>query len=143
MHDIEARAVLAFANQAARELRRLDAGVWRERLEGRYREVEAAFEWFLDHGTGDALAMASMLAEFMRISGRGTIGRSWLSRALQAAAADDPLRAKALYEEGLLAFWQGSDAEAWSLHEHSLDVARRRGTGAWPPRHCPGWPGSF
>ena len=127
MHEIEARAVLAFAGQAARELRRLDAGIWRERLEGQYREVEGAFEWFLDHRTSDALAMASMLAEFMRISGRATIARSWLDRALQAAAADDPLRAKALYEEGLLAFWQGADAEAWTLHERSLDLARQRG----------------
>jgi hypothetical protein len=33
--DIESKAVLAFASQAARELRRLDAGIWRERLEGR------------------------------------------------------------------------------------------------------------
>jgi tetratricopeptide (TPR) repeat protein len=71
--------------------------------------------------------MASMLAEFMRISGRATIGRSWLDRALQVAAADDPLRAKAMYEEGLLAFWQGSDAVAQSLHERSLELARQQG----------------
>jgi tetratricopeptide (TPR) repeat protein len=127
MDDIEAKAVLAFASQAARELRRLDAGIWRERLEARYHEIEAAFEWFLDHRTSEALAMASMLAEFMRISGRATIARSWLDRALQVAAADDPLRAKALYEEGLLAFWQGSDAEAQSLHERSLELARQQG----------------
>jgi len=127
MDDIEVGAVLAFASQAANELRRLDAGIWRERLEARYHEIEAAFEWFLDHRTSDALAMASMLAEFMRISGRATIARSWLDRALQVAAADDPLRAKALYEEGLLAFWQGSDAEAQSLHERSLELARQQG----------------
>jgi tetratricopeptide (TPR) repeat protein len=127
MDDIEARAVMAFASQAAHELRRLDAGIWRERLEARYHEIEAAFEWSLDHRTTDALAMASTLAEFMRISGRATIGRSWLDRALQVAAADDPLRAKVLYEEGLLAFWQGSDAEAQSLHERSLELARQQG----------------
>jgi hypothetical protein len=128
--DIEARAVLAFVNQAAYELRRLDASIWRERLEARYREIEAAFEWFLGHGTADALAMASTLAEFMRISGRATIARSWLDRALQAAA-DDPGRARALYESGLLAFWQGADAEAQSLHERSLDLARQRRDRAW------------
>jgi tetratricopeptide (TPR) repeat protein len=126
MDDIEVRAVLAFVGQAAYELRRLDAGIWRERLEARYHDIEAAFEWFLDHRTADALAMASLLAEFMRISGRATLGRSWLDRALQVAAADDPLRAKALYDEGLLAFWQGSDAEARALHESSLELARQR-----------------
>jgi hypothetical protein len=47
MDDIEARAVLAFASQAARELKRLDAGIWRERLEGRYQEVEPHSNGFL------------------------------------------------------------------------------------------------
>jgi hypothetical protein len=61
--DIQAPAVLAFVNQAAYELRRLDAGIWRGQLEARYDEIEAASEWFLAHGTADALAMASTLAE--------------------------------------------------------------------------------
>jgi hypothetical protein len=96
--NIDAQAVLAFTKPAAYELRRLDASVWREQLEARYDEVEAAFEWFLGHDTADALALASTLAEFMRISGRATIARSWLDRALQAAPDDDPGWAKALYE---------------------------------------------
>jgi hypothetical protein len=99
MDEREAQAALTFANQAAHELRRLDAGLWRERIQGRLQELDAAFEWFLDHDAAEALAMASTLAEFLRISGRATIARSWLDRALTAAAAaaaDDPRRAEAL-----------------------------------------------
>jgi non-specific serine/threonine protein kinase len=69
--------------------------------------------------------MAGALAEFLRITGRVATGREWLDRALAATAADDRLRAVALYESGLLAFWQGADDEARSLHERSLDLARR------------------
>jgi hypothetical protein len=123
MDERQAQAAIAFASQAAHELRRLDAGLWRERTQGRLQELDAAFEWFLDHDAAEALAMASTLAEFLRISGRATIARSWLDRALAAAAADDPRRAEALYEDGLLAFWQGANAEARSLHERSLDLA--------------------
>jgi hypothetical protein len=46
---------------------------------------------------------------------------------LAADAPDDRLRAIALYEEGLLAFWQGDDEEACSLNGHSLQLARRVG----------------
>ena len=42
MDEREAQAALAFANQAAQERRRLDAGLWRERIHGRRQELEAA-----------------------------------------------------------------------------------------------------
>ena len=71
--------------------------------------------------------MVIALAEFLRITGRVATGREWLHRALAAAAADDRLTAAALYEDGLLAFWQGAHEEARSLHERSLDLARRLG----------------
>ena len=38
---------------------------------------------------------------------------------------DDRLRAVALYQDGLLAFWRGDDEEACSLHGRSLQLARR------------------
>jgi tetratricopeptide (TPR) repeat protein len=69
---------------------------------------------------------ASTLAEFLRISGHVATGRAWLERAL-AAATHDRQRAVALYEDGMLAFWQGADEEACSLHGRSLHLARRLG----------------
>ena len=80
---------------------------WRDRLQHAFEDLEAAFDWLLDHGqAGDVLRMASTLAEFLRITGRVAIGRGWLDRALAAAALDDRLRAAAPVREraaGLLA----------------------------------------
>jgi tetratricopeptide (TPR) repeat protein len=128
MDERETRTLLGFAEEAGRGLRGLDAELWRDRIEGRYQDLEAAFDWLLDHGqTGDALAMASTLAEFLRITGRVATGRAWLGRALAAAAIDDRRKVVALYEDGMLAFWQGADEEACSLHGRSLHLARRLG----------------
>jgi tetratricopeptide (TPR) repeat protein len=128
MDEREARALLAFAIEASRGLRGLDAGVWRQRIECRQAELTAGFEWLLDHGqAGEALELASTLAEFHRIGGRVATGRGWLVRALEAAAPDDPGRAAALYEHGMLAFWQGADEEACALLGQSLHLARRLG----------------
>jgi tetratricopeptide (TPR) repeat protein len=122
------RALLAFAQDAGRGLRGLDADRWRDRLQRRFPELEAAFDRLLAQGhTDDALALATALADLLRITGRVGTGRRWLDRALEAAAVDHPLRAVALYENGLLAFWQGGDEAACALHGQSLELARRRG----------------
>ena len=128
MDEHGARRLRRFAEEAGRGLRGLDASVWRNRIEGRRRELEAAFDWLLDHGrASDALAMACTLAEFLRITGRVATGRRWLDRALAAAPSNDRLRAAGLYEHGMLAFWQGADEDACSLHGRSLQLARRLG----------------
>ena len=127
MDERETRPLLSFVEEAGRGLRGLDADVWRDRLQRRYQDVEVAFDWLLDHGhTTDALTMACTLAEFLRITGHVATGRAWLERAL-AAATHDRQRAVALYEDGMLAFWQGADEEACSLHGRSLHMARRLG----------------
>jgi hypothetical protein len=128
MDEREARTLLGFAGETGRGLRGLDAGVWRQRTERRYQDLAAGFDWLLDHGrSGDALELATTLAEFHRISGRVATGRDWLDRALAAAAPDEPRRAVALYEHGMLAFWQGADEDACSLLGQSLHLARRLG----------------
>jgi tetratricopeptide (TPR) repeat protein len=128
MDEREARRLRSFAEEAGRGLRGLDAGVWRDRLQRRSRELEAAFDWLLDQGqAGEALELAGTLAEFLRISGRVATGRALLGRALAVAAPDEPRRAVALYEDGMLAFWQGADEEACAQHGRSLHLARRLG----------------
>jgi tetratricopeptide (TPR) repeat protein len=128
MDEHGARRLGCFAGAASRGLRGLDAPVWRERMESRYRALEAAFEWLLDHGqASDALAMACGLAEFLLITDRVATGRDWLDRALAAAPTDDHLRAVGLYERGMLAFWQGDDEDACAQHGRSLQLARRLG----------------
>jgi tetratricopeptide (TPR) repeat protein len=128
MGEQAARSHLAFAENAGRGLRGLNASLWRDRLQHQFQDLEAAFDWLLDQGhTHDALALASALADLLRTTGRVAIGRRWLDRALEAATIDNPLRAVALYEDGLLAFWQGADDEACCLHGRSLELARRLG----------------
>jgi tetratricopeptide (TPR) repeat protein len=128
MDERETRALLVFAEEAGRGLRSLDAEVWRRRIEGRCQDLEAAFDRLLDDGqAGEALGLATTLTEFLRISGRVATGRRWLDRALAAAGPDDHRRAVALYEDGMLAFWQGADEEACSQHGRSLHLARRLG----------------
>ena len=123
-----ARTLLAFAEDAGRGLRGLDASLWHDRLQRRFQDLEAAFDWLLDHGqAGDALALARALADLLRTTGRVATGRRWLDRALEATAIDGRLRAVALYENGLLAFWQGADENACSLYGRSLELARRLG----------------
>jgi hypothetical protein len=58
---------------------------------------------------------------------RGLDAPVWLDHALAAAPTDDHLRAVGLYEAGMLAFSQGADEEACSLHGRSLQLARRLG----------------
>jgi tetratricopeptide (TPR) repeat protein len=128
MDEQEARRLGSFAEEAGHGLRGLDAGVWRERLQRRYQHLEATFDWLLDHGHAtDALAMSCMLAEFLRIAGQVATGRALLHRALEADGTDDRQRAVALYEDGMLAFWQGADDEACAQHGRSLHLARRLG----------------
>jgi hypothetical protein len=88
MDEFQTRTLRSFAEEAGRGLRGLDASMWRGRIERRYRELEAAFEGLLAHGeTGEALALAHALAEFLRISGRVATGRAWLDRSLANIAA--------------------------------------------------------
>ena len=126
MDEQQTRRLRSFAEAARHGLRGLDASAWRDRTERHYRRLEAAFDWLLEGAqAADALALACTLAEFHRISGRVATGRAWLDRALAAVQIDDRLQAAALYENGMLAFWQGDNEEACSLHGRSLQLARR------------------
>lgn len=119
----EAQSLITLVDEVSQGLDGLDVRRSLERLEGHFQDLEPVFGWLLEHRPRDALKMACQLAEFTRLTGRISDGRSWLDRAL-AAADDQPLRPLALYENGMLAFWQGDDRLAQSLHEASLELAR-------------------
>ena len=69
MDEQETRTLRSFVEEAGRGLRGMNSNAWRDRIERRYRELDAAFDELLDHGqTSEALAMACTLAEFLRIS---------------------------------------------------------------------------
>jgi ATP/maltotriose-dependent transcriptional regulator MalT len=65
------------------------------------------------------------LVDFWQYTDRIGDGREWLQRVLLARTIKDALRAEALFEAGLFAFWQGDDETARALHQRSLELARR------------------
>ena len=127
METDQAQALCSLAEAADLGLRGLDARMWRERIESAIEELESAFEWLLEHDRSAALRMASALAEYWRTAGRIPEGRAWLDRSLDAGDSDDPASPRALYENALLAFWQGDDDASRSLLSRSLETARRLG----------------
>lgn len=123
----EALALCSFAEAADTGLRGLDARMWRERLETSLDQLRSAFEWLLDHDRPAATRMATALAEFWRTAGQIPEGRAWLDRSLAAVDVDDPSLPRGLYENALLAFWQGDDEVTASLLARSLEVAQHLG----------------
>lgn len=125
MDDRGATAMLSLAEAVGDELRGLDAKTALDQLESRYSDVESALTWFVDHDRAeDALRIAVALGAFWTAAGRIREGRAWFDRCLAAVTMRSSLVARALFEEGLLAFWQGDDAAATSLHDRSLVMAR-------------------
>lgn len=128
MTAAQVSSLARFAEQASHKLRGFDAAAWRERLDSRYGECESALGWLLEHDEADAaLRLALALVDFWQYTDRISDGRTWLDRVLLARPTEDALRAEALFQAGLLAFWKGDDAAALSLHQQSLDLARRLG----------------
>jgi tetratricopeptide (TPR) repeat protein len=125
MDTTQAQALCSLAEAGDLGLRGLDARMWRGRLEAALDELQSAFEWTLEHDPSAALRMASAMAEFWRTAGRIPEGREWLDQALAATGPDAPGSPRALYENALLAFWQGDDGTTRSLLERSLGAARR------------------
>ena len=126
MDEREAMALLTLAKEAGAELRGLDAKTWLQRLESQHAQFRPAVDWFLEYGRGDeALGLVVPVANFWSATGRLEEGRALFDRALAAPATDEALRGRAFFDAGLLAFWQGDDDRARSLHEQSLEIGRR------------------
>jgi tetratricopeptide (TPR) repeat protein len=128
MNDTEARQLLRLAEEAGAQLGGLEARSAASQLESQDPELGEALCWFIDHErAGEGVRMAVALADFWQSTGRIAHGRELLGRALDAYGTQDALRAEALFQAGLLAFWQGDDDAARVLHQHSLDLSRRLG----------------
>jgi tetratricopeptide (TPR) repeat protein len=125
MDATQAQPLCSLAEAGDLGLRGLDARAWRARLEAGLDDLQSAFEWALENDQSVSLRMASAMAELWRTAGRIPEGRDWLDRALAASDPEDPDAPRALYEDALLAFWQGNDGTTRSLLERSLATARR------------------
>lgn len=113
---------LAFAEEAARELRGAGQATWLARLDRERDNLRAALQWAQQRGKEDlGLRLAIALSRFWKIRGHLTEGQHWLTELLAAeaniAAAQ---RAAALLKAGELVFAQGRDRDAAELFERSL-----------------------
>jgi tetratricopeptide (TPR) repeat protein len=131
MRSVDAEAaesLLTFAEQAGPGLRGLSANALFEELEGKYADLLAAIQWFLDAGrTDEALRLATALAPFWMARKRLDEGNAWFDKVLAAEGGGDLARGNAYFQAGLLAFWPGDDQRASELHGQALAIGRRTG----------------
>jgi tetratricopeptide (TPR) repeat protein len=129
--DAERRAALdqvAWVEQAYAERLGPQGGEWRDRVKAEEMSLNATLDWFTATAAGDqALRLAVPLAYFWTYEGRAEEARGLLTEVLSlpSAAAPTQIRAKALYDAGLLAFRQRDQAASRALNEESLRIYRR------------------
>jgi tetratricopeptide (TPR) repeat protein len=93
-------------------------------------ELVANLEWLLANNRGeDALRFVVPFAYFLSAGNQQTQAYEFLTRVLElpAAQAASAIRARALYDAGLLAFRQRDQAKSRALNDESLRVAREIG----------------
>ena len=101
---------------------------WRGRVKSEEPALLNSLEWFSQNAEGDqALRLAVPLAYFWTYDGRAVESRDLLGKvlALPSAAAPTVIRARALYDAGLLAFRQGDQQASRAFNDESLRIYRR------------------
>jgi predicted ATPase/DNA-binding CsgD family transcriptional regulator len=115
---------LSFAEEAEKGLTGADQKAWLLRLDGEQDNLRAALHWAIEHHEADtAQRMAGALQPFWFRRGHWSEGRRWLEESLaidSGATQNQVFHAKALYEAGMLARFQGDFARARMLCEQSL-----------------------
>jgi tetratricopeptide (TPR) repeat protein len=128
MNTQMAESLRDFAEEASLGLLGLESKAVFEQLEQRYTDLLSAMQWFIDQKcTDDALRLGTSLAPFWMATKRLEEGSEWFDRVLNASGGQDSNRGEALFQAGLLAFWQGDDDRAALLHQRALDIGYRAG----------------
>ena len=103
---------------------------WKQQLEHELDNVRAALRWSLATGDVEVGAqLADALGWFWYRQGYWREGRSWLQqvRGLLDSQPHEPVRARLLFYEGLIAQFQGDVATGRVLMEQSLTLSRAHG----------------
>jgi len=129
--DAERQAALrqvTFIEQAYTERLGPQGADWRARIKMNESMLTSAIDWFSRNAEGDqALRVSDPLAYFWTNEGRTEEARALLTKvlALPSAAAPTAIRAKALYDAGLLAFRQRDQQASRDFNDESLRIYRR------------------
>lgn len=111
----------------------LSQGTWLEQLDQERDNLSAALVFMLEsEAVEEALRLVGALRQFWYLRGYLSEGRGYLERAVAAMREDNvsvspPVRAKALYAAGSLAYWQNNFEQARRLSEESLELYRQQG----------------
>ena len=134
MDGRNAESLLAVAEETRSRLRTAQDASAIEVFEGRYPDMVAAMDWFVDASrTDEAYRLASALVPFWIATKRIDDGDEWFERALEAPGGSDSHRARAVYDHGYLVFWTGrydlaldrfteAMARAEALDDHELEA---------------------
>ena len=123
-----ADSLLNLAERAGPGLKGLDAKALLGQLEQQYGDLLAAMRWFIDQGrTDESMRLATALDPFWTATSRLDEGSAWFDLILGLPGGDDAHRGRALFDAGLLAFWQGDDDRASALHRRALEIGRQIG----------------
>jgi len=107
-----------------------DHALWMHRIGTELDNFRAAMDWTLNDGQqpGEALAIATPLWWFWWESGQMREGKTWITRALDAAQAASPAeRGAALRAAAALARNSGDLVEARRVGEQALELQRQHG----------------
>ncbi len=125
-----AREHLALVEQAAGQRQGPQASTWIERIKSNEAELERSLDWLVQNGQADdALRFAHAMAPFWMAFGELPHARTRLSQALAlpGAAAPTLIRARVLYDAGVLAFRQDDRTASRTLNEDSLAIGQQLG----------------
>lgn len=119
------------AEAAEPELMGARQSLWLDRLEIEHDNLRAALRWARDRGQSRlALRLGAALWRFWYTRGHLGEGRQWLGSIMDlnaGAECDGDLRARILHGAGVLAHYQGENAEARLLLERALALCRIQG----------------
>jgi len=119
------------AEQAQLHLFRPGQFAWINRFEAEHDNIRAALEWsqVAAEGANTGLRLAATMGYFWRLHAYHTEGRMRISAALAQKGAQGPtiVRAQALHQVSVLAFFQSDYSAARALAEQGLAIAKKLG----------------
>ena len=127
---------LALAQQADEHQNTLEREIWLDRLEAEQGNLNSALGWALQQGDAEtALGICGSLLTFWQFRFYSTVGLGWVRRALALERpVSAPVRRKALYCAGTLAYMHGEHAEATAIFTDLLEQFRAAGDPAMAGR---------
>jgi predicted ATPase len=127
VRHLHARFFLDFGEDAYRELRGTHQPVWMARVDDELDNFRACFGWALSNDQRAALQLSVALERFWGGTSPAE-GLEWLKKALQSSRSRDELRARALHDAAIWAWYRGYIDEAGELARECLALAHDLGS---------------